>query len=170
MPPQPRWLLRVPEIVEELSAIDVPVVDRAMVERVFGLRRRQAINLMRAFGGYQLGKTALVERSAILEKLRLIIGGDRFVFEWRRRERLSEQLEQLRKHRQAASVAIAVEPDPPPDASLPPGVRLEAGRLTIDFASVEDLLSKLYGIAQAAAEDFGRFESAARRRPESPEA
>jgi hypothetical protein len=40
-------------------------------------------------------------------------------------------------------------------------VRLEAGRLTIDFENVQDLLGKLYGIAQAAAEDFDRFQSAA---------
>ncbi len=166
MPAQPRWLLRVPEIVEELNAMEAPIIDRSVFERVFGLRRRQAINLMRTFGGYQLGRTALVERTSLLERLRQIAAGEQFDFERRRRERLVEQLDKVRRHRQAAAVKIAVEPEPPPDAALPPGVRLEPGRLTIQFHSVQDLLAKLYGIAQAAAEDFVRFEEAAGAGPQ----
>lgn len=160
MPAQPGWLLRLPEIIEELSALPAPVVDRATVERVFGLRRRQAINVLRAFGGYQIGKTALIDRRRMLEHLRGVAAGERFAFERRRRERLTDQLETVRKQKLAAAVEIPVRPEPP-DATLPAGVRLEAGRLTIDFQSVQDLLGKLYGIAQAAAEDFDRFQSAA---------
>lgn len=137
------------------------MVDRATVETLFSLRRRQAINLMNSFGGYEIGKTALIERGVLIARLREIAAGERFRFEQRRRERLAERLDELRRYRQAAAVAIRVEPAPPPCASLPPGVRLEPGRLIIDFGSVEDLLAKLYGIAQAAAGDFTHFETAA---------
>ena len=41
MPAKAQWLLRVPEILEELRALDVPVVDRAVCERLFRLRRRR---------------------------------------------------------------------------------------------------------------------------------
>ncbi len=161
MPAQPRWLLHLPEIIENLCALEAPVVDRAAVETLFGLRRRQAINLMHSFGGYEIGKTALIERCVLITRLREIAAGERFRFEQRRRERLARRLDELRRYRQAAAVTIRAEPPAAPDPGLPPGVRLEAGRLIIDFGSVEDLLAKLYGIAQAAAQDFTHFETAA---------
>ena len=37
MPAKAPWLLHLPEIVAQLEVFDVPVVDRAMVESVFGL-------------------------------------------------------------------------------------------------------------------------------------
>ena len=39
MPAKAQWLLHVPEILAELSALDVPVVDRAVCERLFRLRQ-----------------------------------------------------------------------------------------------------------------------------------
>ena len=48
MPAKPLWLLHLPEIVEQLEVFDVPVIDRAIVERVFGLQRRRAIQLLHA--------------------------------------------------------------------------------------------------------------------------
>jgi hypothetical protein len=52
-------------------------------------------------------------------------------------------------------------PEPAGPAGLPPGVELKEGRLTVEFQGVEELLGKLYGIARAAAEDFGGFEAVA---------
>jgi hypothetical protein len=49
MPAKPAWLLKIPEIIRMLEAFDVPVVDRAIIERLFGLRRRQAIELLHRF-------------------------------------------------------------------------------------------------------------------------
>ena len=53
MPAKPEWLLRLPEIRAELEHLDVPVVDRAGIEHIFGLKRRRAIELLHQFGGYQ---------------------------------------------------------------------------------------------------------------------
>ena len=58
MPAKPAWLLKIPEIVTMLESFGVPVVDRAIIERLFGLRRRQAIELLHRLGGYQTGKTS----------------------------------------------------------------------------------------------------------------
>ena len=57
MPAKPVWLLRVPEIIEEVRCLEAPVVDRAMLEPMFSVRRRQAIDLMQRVGGYQCGRT-----------------------------------------------------------------------------------------------------------------
>src|ERR1035441_1038896 len=40
MPARPQWLLRTPPIVEEIAALDLPVIDRAVIERTFGVCRR----------------------------------------------------------------------------------------------------------------------------------
>jgi hypothetical protein len=45
-------------------------VDRAVIEQIFGLKRRQAIELLHQFGGYQAGRTFLLDRVRLLEALR----------------------------------------------------------------------------------------------------
>jgi hypothetical protein len=44
MPAKTLWLLHIPEIVSQLETFDVPVVDRAIIERLFGLRRRVRVS------------------------------------------------------------------------------------------------------------------------------
>ena len=46
MPLKKTWLLRLPAIREELSQLDLPLIDRASFERLFGVRRRRAVQLM----------------------------------------------------------------------------------------------------------------------------
>jgi hypothetical protein len=45
--------------------------------------------------------------------------------------------------------------------ALPKGVRLDAGRLTVEFVDTRDLLAQLYDVAQAAANDLDAFVRAA---------
>ena len=160
MPAKAQWLLRVPEILAELSALDVPVVDRAVCERLFHLRRRRAIDLIRCFGGYQAGRTFLVDRPKLVDQLEQIRDSPDFKMEWRRKERLAERLDALRRLQAGARVAIAVEPvtllQRLPD--LPAGVSLSAGALHIQFQSPEELLSQLFALAQAIANDYEAFE------------
>ena len=162
MPGKPSWLLQIPEIVSLLETFDVPVVDRAIVERLFGLRRRQAIELLHRFGGYQAGRTFLIDRRSLLEQLRRLAEGEDFQAESRRKERLEQVVGQLRRYHEAARVRIPVEPDVRSRnvAGLSSGVALEPGRLEIEFSSTEDLLAKLYELSQAASNDFDRFRTA----------
>lgn len=163
MPGKPSWLLHIPEIVEQLEAFDVPVVDRAVVERLFGLRRRQAIELLHRFGGYQAGKTFLIERHHLIEQLAQLARSEEFQSEIVRKERLDQAIDRLRRDRVALQVKIPVQPDVwgRRMATLAAGIRLEAGRLQVDFDSSEDLLAKLFELAQTAANDFNRFCAAA---------
>ena len=159
--PQPLWLLHLPRIVEELRRLPVPVLDRAAIEKLFGLKRRQAIQLLDRFGGYQAGRTFLVDRQELVEQLEAIRDGETFRYEQRRRRRLVAELESVRKYLQAAAVKIPLRPqaryqiDP-----LPPDVDLQPGRLRVEFDGVEDLLSKLFELAHSAANDFVRFRNA----------
>lgn len=108
MPAKTVWFLKIREIVEQLEAFDVPVLDRALIEQVFGLRRRQAIELFHRVGGYQADRTFLMDRSRLIEYLRRLAEGDDFLRESRRQERLSKTLDELRRNRAAARVKLPV--------------------------------------------------------------
>jgi hypothetical protein len=125
-----------------LETFDVPVVDRAIIERLFGLRRRRAIELLHRFGGYQAGRTFLVDRRLLIEHLRRLADGEEFQRESQRKERLDHAVDRLRRHQAAARVKIPVQSDVfnRKLTDLPPGVALEAGHLHIAFSGTEDLL------------------------------
>jgi hypothetical protein len=163
MPAKALWLLQIPEIVALLETFDVSVVDRSIIEHLFGLRRRRAIELLHRFGGYQAGRTFLVDRRLLIEHLRRLADGEELQRESRRRERLGHTIDQLRRHQTAARVKISVQPDvfSRKLTDLPAGVVLAAGHLHIAFSGTEDLLGKLFELSQAASNDFDRFRAAA---------
>jgi len=160
MPYKAQWLLRVPEILDELAALDVPVVDRAVCERLFRVRRRRAIDLIRWFGGYQAGRTFLVDRAKMAAQLEQIRDSPDYKMEWQRKEKLAEKLEAIRRLQTGARVTIPVKVEVLghrlPD--LPAGVGLSAGALHIEFETPEELLGKLFALAQAIANDYEAFE------------
>src|SRR5689334_8620672 len=104
MPAKAPWWLRVPVIIAMLETFDVPVVDRSVIEHLFGLRRRRAIELLHCFGGYQAGRTFLIDRLALIDQLRRMAEGEEFQMEARRKERLEETIVELRRQHAAASV------------------------------------------------------------------
>jgi hypothetical protein len=160
MPAKPEWLLRLPDIRAELEHLDVPVVDRAGIERIFGLKRRRAIELMHQFGGYQAGRTFLLDRTRLLEALEAVESREDYSVEKRRRERLGDVVEASREHLIAMRVRIPVRAMAARASldRLAPGVLLMPGMLSIEFRHPIELLEKLYGLAQAISHDFERFE------------
>jgi hypothetical protein len=165
MPIKKTWLLRLPEIRAELTAMEVPVVDRAVFERVFGVRRRRAIQLLHHFGGFQAGRTFLVDRLTLLRQLEPLEESAEFALEQQRRQRLTEFLERLRRSRAGARVVIPVKAASVDAVGgvLPTGIQLERGTLRVQFDDVKDLLQKLFELSQAAAADFEAFRAAAEK-------
>ena len=160
MPAKSEWLLRLPEIRAELERLDVSVVDRAGIERIFGLKRRRAIELMHQFGGYQTGRTFLLERARLLEALQALESGEDYAAEKRRRERLRDVVEASHDHLISKRIRIPVHATTARASldRLAPGVLLLPGILSIEFRHPIELLEKLYGLAQAITNDFERFE------------
>ena len=159
MPAKPDWLLRLPDIRTQLEYLDAPVVDRAVIERIFGLKRRRAIELLHQFGGYQAGRTFLLDRVRLLEALRSLESREEYTTEKRRRERLQDAVEASREHLILTRVRIPVRVAAvrPSLDRLAPGVLLLPGVLTIEFQHPVELLEKLYWLAQAIGNDFEQF-------------
>ena len=164
MPAKALWLLQIPEIVSLLETFDVPVVDRAIIERLFGLRRRRAIELLHRFGGYQAGRTFLIDRRLLIEHLRRLADGEEFQRESQRKERLDHTVDQLRRHQTAARVKISVaarriQPETGrPAAGGGPGSGPPAHRV---FRYGRPAVQTLTNLSQAASNDFDRFRAAA---------
>ena len=157
MPDQPTWYQRLPAILEVLESTAVPVIDRFTVERLFAVKRRQAVRIMSRFGGYQVGRTFLIDRGEVLARLRSLAEGVPAATAIRRKERIWKALRREAGSLRAKAVAIPSLP-PEPDARLPAGVELRRGLLTIRYGQPVELLQKFYALSQAIANDYDAFE------------
>lgn len=161
MPAKPQWLLRLPQILAALESMITPVVDRASIEHLFGVGRRRAIQLLHRFGGYQTGKTFLVDRQELIRQLVAIRDGETFALEAKRRQRVLHELEEAARLQKARAVKLQVSREEVEKLrGLPDGVTVEPGQLVVEFDGVEELLRKLYEVSQSAARDFYAFEKA----------
>ena len=70
MPAKPRWLLAVPDAIRQLETMDRDLLTRRDVERLFGVSRARAAQLMRTFGAERVGASRVLRRTALLRQLR----------------------------------------------------------------------------------------------------
>ena len=66
MPAPPRWLLAVPDAVRQLERLDRDLVTRRDLERLFGVSRARAAQLMRTFGAELAGSSRVLRRADLL--------------------------------------------------------------------------------------------------------
>lgn len=157
MPAKPSWFHRLPGILETLRATEnLPYLEREAIERLFGVRRRRAHQLMAAFGGVQVGKTYLVDRRQLIQGLERIAAGDPFVWESRRKAKLAKVLEEAHQQVEGRRVRIAMAAAP--SGQWPPGVTLHAGELRIEFDSTAQLLERLFALSQAILRNYEEFQ------------
>src|SRR5580704_17508584 len=93
VPNQPSWFLRVNEILADLGDAEMathPFLTRAAVEKLFRLKRRQAIELMHSVEGYQIGKTLVVGRAQLAAWLRRASLGEQVRWEQVRHTRVEK--------------------------------------------------------------------------------
>ncbi len=163
MPAKCRWLINIPAIIERLSQMDIPVIDRMIFERVFEVRRRRAIDLMKRFGGgFECGNAGFLDRLKVIDQLRKLAAGDELERELQRKEHLGKRIDEASRYRSAAGVRIPISPQAM-DRSfpvLPDGVCLSGGKLVAEYTTAEQLLQRLFEVAQAAANNFDAFREA----------
>jgi len=161
MPAQPSWHLRIPEIRAALSSpASPPFLDRPAIEHLFGLRRRQAIRILTACGGYQVGKTFLVGRETLLSYMEEIARSGSVERIRTRKLRVSAALNEVANHVAAQRTRIRTDPGVlrRRPADLPAAIELVApGKIQITYEGATDLLARIAEIAAAAANDFPRF-------------
>ena len=125
MPATPRWLLAVPDAIRQLETLDRDLLTRRDVERLFGVSRARAAQLMRTFGAARVGASRVLRRTALLRQLRTYRQRAAFRGEEARRTRLVAALRQARLT--GIRVAVPIEALEARLSGLPEGVSVEAG-------------------------------------------
>ena len=157
MPARPRWLLALPDAIQQLDALDRPLLVRRDLEALFGVSRARAATLMRAFGAERTGSIRTLPRTALLRQLRRLQQTAPVRDEAARRDRVLTALRQARR----AGIRVPV-PAAALDgrlARLPPGVSVRRDRIEVHFTSAPDAVAKLFALAQALTHDYDRFET-----------
>jgi len=171
MPARPTWLARVPHILGSLQAETAPpFLDRPAVEILFGVRRRQAIRLLRRCGGYQVGRAFLVPRASVLLFLAAQRADEELPEIEAQKRHVADFLGQARQSLSLPRIPLPLAPklSAITFAGLPPGIRLTPGRLAIEFESATELLEKLFSVSPALVNDFDTVERAWERPPHEP--
>jgi hypothetical protein len=158
MPAQPFWLQRISDILDAAKKAEVPFLDRAAVQRLFGVRKRQAIRLMHSIKGYYIGKAFVVGRPEVIKWLQEALNSPEARAQEAGRERLEIAIEEARNI-VGRNRRFIVSPDSLSKKlpGLPPSIQLKAGELKIEFFGTEDLLRQLFELSQAIGNDYRRF-------------
>ena len=157
MPATPRWLLAVPDAIRQLEALDRDLLTRRDVERLFGVSRARAAQLMRTFGAELVGASRVLRRIALLRQLRTYRQRAAFRGEEERRTRLVAELRQARLT--GIRVAVPREALEGRLASLPEGVKVARDRIEVRFSGAQEAFARLYALAQVLSNDYDRFET-----------
>lgn len=149
MPDNPSYLHRVTAILAAAKAPrPIPFFRRCDIESLFGLKRRQAINLMHAIGAVRVSQEIAVSQQDLVAWLEKMGSSPARTLEIQRQERVIGRIVELKAEAAARAVKIVL-PDVLPPADLPAGVSLKPGILTIAFNSEQQLLERLFLLARA---------------------
>ena len=162
MPRKTEWIHRIPAALEALDHSPAPLIDRADVEQLLEVSPRQALRILNALGAAMVGRNLFLDREQLISRLRSLHGAEDARYERRRLDRLDRTLAGLARDLRARQVPVAATPAARNTCfpSLPPSVRLRPGRLEVDFETPEELLTRLFELSQAVANDYGSFEAA----------
>ena len=161
MPAKPTWYRNLSHILEALRERPHPYVDRATIELLLGVGRRRAQQIMAPCIIDRVGANGLAGRDALLTRLARIAEGDEAFHEVERRRKVARLIENLRQERVEKPQLLVEAPTAVVNQefeNLPAGVRLEPGRITVEFAEPQQGLEKLLALAMAISNDFDLFE------------
>jgi hypothetical protein len=151
MPDNPSYIHKLAEILAAARAPKpIPFFRRKDIEALFGLKKRQAVNLMHRIGAIRVSRELAVEKRDLLRWLDQMIEDPSVAIEQRRHERVIDRIIELKAETAARAVKIVL-PDPKRSVELPDGVSLQPGLLTISFETDQQLLERLFLLARVLA-------------------
>jgi hypothetical protein len=162
MPDKPTWCGHLPEALAELRALPYPWVDRPTLERVLGVGRRRAQQLLQPCVRQQAGGAAVADREELIRHLEGLASGESKHYERSRRRKFAAELAKLNQawiEQPKAFVEAPLSIASQRLADLPAGVKLGPGEITLTFSTAVEAMEKLLAIAMAAGNDLDGFES-----------
>ena len=157
VPAKPRWLLAIPDAIRQLEKLDPDLLTRRDLERLFGVSKVRAAQLMTAFGAGRTGHILTLPRAELLRQLRSRRKRAAFRGEQTRRERVVTEIRKARLT--GIRVAVPIEALEARLSGLPEGVSVEPGRIEVRFSGAKDAVGRLFALAQALTNDYEQFEA-----------
>jgi len=156
----PEWIHMIDQALEDLKALDdVTLLGVGDVAALFAVHHSTARRIIKACDLEEsVGKQYVVERPRLIQALATFRDRASVACELERRKAFKDALEEMRKTDKAK--ARKIEERELQSVGLPPGVKANGARLTIDYTSPDDLLAKLLQLARSAALDIDAFEEA----------
>jgi hypothetical protein len=155
MPFAPLWPSRILDAVRQLEDLDRDAITRRDLERLFGVSRALAAQLMHRFGAVRVGSQLVLDRTALIRTLKTLRRGRPAQAAAARRTAVVTALRRARL--EAVHVAVPATVLQTDVAGLPAGVALGPGRIEVRFTSVPEALQQLFTLAQAITNDYDRF-------------
>jgi hypothetical protein len=151
MPDKPSYIHKLAGILDEArTPKPIPFFRRRDIEALFGLKKRQAVNLMHRIGAIRVSRELAVDKRDLVAWLEQLIDDPSVAIEQRRHERVIDRIVELKAETAARAVKIVL-PDPKPSVELPDGVSLQPGLLTISFENDQQLFERLFLLARVLA-------------------
>ena len=151
MPAHPTYIHKLAEILDEArSPKPIPFFRRRDIEALFGLRKRQAVNLMHRLGAIRVSRELAVEQRDLVRWLEGKREDPSVVAEGQRHVRVIDRIVELKAETAARAVKIVL-PQQASGAEWPTGVSLQPGVLTISFESEQQLFERLFLLARVLA-------------------
>lgn len=160
MPDKPLWYGRLEEAITALETLPFPWVDRAAVERLLGVGRRRAQQILAPCVSRRIGSSGVADRPAFVAHLRKLAAGETAYYERRRRRQLARRLEQLRNdwiERPRLLVEAPRSIARQEFGGLPEGIALAPGEIRLQFRDPTEALEKLLALAMAIGNDEAGF-------------
>jgi hypothetical protein len=166
MPAKPGWYGDLHFIIGQLRDLPRAFVDRATVEFLLRVGRRRAQQIIAPCITEHVGTNGLADRDLLITRLRELADGNQGHYEIQRRRKVAVVLHQLRRERIQQRQLLVEAPSKIVNQDfqdLPPGIRLEPGRVTVEFNEPREALEKFLALAMAISNDFAGFERSIRQ-------
>jgi hypothetical protein len=151
LPDNPTYIHKLTAILAEArTPKPIPFFRRRDIEALFGLRKRQAVNLMHHIGAVRVSRELAVDQRDLIRWLERRIADPSVSAEQSRHETVIERIVELKAETAARAVKIVL-PDRRPIIGLPDGVSLQPGLLTVAFDTQQELLQRLFLLARVLA-------------------
>ncbi len=150
MPGNPSYIHKLAGVLAEArSPKPIPFFRRRDIEALFGLKKRQALNLMHRIGAVRVSSELAVEQRELVRWLERRISDPSVAVEQRRHDTVVGRIVELKAETAARAVKIVLPEGPSVD--LPDGVSLQPGLLTVSFDNEVQLLERLFLLARVLA-------------------
>ncbi len=151
----------IPAVLGFLTGPGAPEsVDRSSIETLLGVRRRRAILILHQCDASPRGRELLASREAVVAFLERQDHEAALHRERERQQQVAEALGQARRGLALPRISLPHQRPTLTLAGLPEGIHLTQGNLSVDFTGAQDLVEKLFTVAQAFADDYESLESA----------